>query len=246
MTVDVSAGRAPDHFHPLPLLTAGAARTEAERCLYCYDAPCTRACPTTSTSPRSSGRSRRGTSRKRAHDPRREPSRGNVRGRLPGRAPVRGRCVRNDMDQPITIGRLQRYAVESHAAAGGEFFAPNTDAGVSVAIIGAGPAGLACAAQLRRAGIAVTVYDAKPRAGGLGDHRIVPWRLPRETVEIDVAQVERAGVQFMLGSAVGRDVEPGGPACRPRCRRGRHGPGSREEAAASRARIAMGSSTRST
>ncbi len=209
MTVDASAGRAPDHFHPLPLLTAGAARTEAERCLYCYDAPCTGACPTHIDVPSFIRKIATGNLAGSARTILAENPLGATCGAAcPVERLCEGACVRNDMDQPITIGRLQRYAVESYAAAGGAFFAPDTDAGVSVAIIGAGPAGLACAAQLRRAGIAVTVYDAKPRAGGLGDHGIVPWRLPRETVEIDVAQVERAGARFMLGSAVGRDVEP--------------------------------------
>ena len=60
---------------------------------------------------------------------------------------------------------------------------------------------------MRKAGVGVTVYDAKARAGGLGDHGIVPWRLPRETVETEVAQVERAGARLVLGSMVGRDVE---------------------------------------
>ncbi|HXX61359.1 MAG TPA: NAD-dependent dihydropyrimidine dehydrogenase subunit PreA, partial [Candidatus Sulfotelmatobacter sp.] len=71
-----------------------------------------------------------------------------------------------------------------------------------------GPAGLACAAELRRVGAAVTVYDANPRAGGLGDHGIVPWRLPRDIVARDVAEVERAGARLQLGVTIGRDVDP--------------------------------------
>ena len=74
---------------------------------------------------------------------------------------------------------------------------------MTAAIVGAGPAGLACAAELRRAGIGVTLYDASERAGGLGDHGIVPWRLPRETVATEVAEVERAGAAFVLGTMVG-------------------------------------------
>ena len=54
----------------------------------------------------------------------------------------------------------------------------------------------------------MTLYDANERAGGLGDHGIVPWRLPRETVAVDVAAVERAGARFVMGTTVGRDVEP--------------------------------------
>ena len=209
MTVDATVGREPDPFRPLPLFTPAAARTEAERCLYCFDAPCTYACPTSIDVP--------GFIRKIAT--------GNVAGSArtilaanplgatcgaacPVERLCEGACVRNAMDRPIAIGRLQRYAVETHAAAGESFFAPGEEAPVNVAIVGAGPAGLACAAELRKAGIGVTLHDAHDRAGGLGDHGIVPWRLPRETVAVDVAEVERSGASFALGSVVGRDVDP--------------------------------------
>ena len=208
MSSDATFGHEPDPFQPLPQLTASAARTEAERCLYCYEAACTRACPT--------GIDVASFIRKIATDNLEGSARtilaANPLGATCGAAcPVErlceGACVRTALDRPIAIGRLQRYAVETYAAAGNAFFTPGEEAGVSAAIIGAGPAGLACAAELRKAGIGVTVYDANERAGGLGDHGIVPWRLPRETVATEVAQVERAGARFMLGSMVGRDVE---------------------------------------
>ena len=208
MSSDATFGHEPDPFRPLPQLTASAARTEAERCLYCYQAACTSACPT--------GIDVASFIRKIATDNLDGSARtilaANPLGATCGAAcPVErlceGACVRTALDRPIAIGRLQRYAVETYAAAGNAFFTPGEEAGVSAAIIGAGPAGLACAAELRKAGIGVTVYDAHERAGGMGDHGIVPWRLPRETVATEVAQVERAGARFMLGSMVGRDVE---------------------------------------
>ena len=209
MTVDATVGREPDPFLPLPLLTPAAARLEAERCLYCFDAPCTHACPTSIDVP--------GFIRKIATDNVAGSARtilaANPLGATCGAAcPVErlceGACVRNAMDHPIAIGRLQRYAVETHAAAGESYFAPAEEAPVSVAVVGAGPAGLACAAVLRKAGVGVTLHDAHDRAGGLGDHGIVPWRLPRETVAVDVAEVERSGANLALGSMVGRDVDP--------------------------------------
>ncbi len=210
MTVDATVGREPDPFLPLPLLTPAAARTEAERCLFCFDAPCTIACPTSIDVP---GFIRKIATGNVAGSARTILSANPLGATCGAACPVErlceGACVRNAMDHPIAIGRLQRYAVETHAASGEAYFAPAEEAPVSVAVVGAGPAGLACAAELRKAGVAVTLHDAHERAGGLGDHGIVPWRLPRETVAVDVAEVERAGASFALGSVVGRDVEPG-------------------------------------
>ncbi len=92
MSLDATVGRVPDPFLPLPQLTAGAARTEAERCLYCYDAPCAHACPTGIDVAVVHPQDRDGQSRgQREDDPRRQPARSHVRRRMPRRAPVRGR-----------------------------------------------------------------------------------------------------------------------------------------------------------
>ncbi len=206
---DAFAGRQPDVFLPLPPLTAAAARIEAERCLYCYDAACTRACPTGIDVPSFIRKIATGNLEGSARTIlAANPLGGTCGAACPVERLCEGACVRSGLDRPIAIGRLQRHAVESYAATGGRFFAPGEDTGKSAAVIGAGPAGLACAAELRKAGIAVTLYDAKARAGGLGDHGIVPWRLPRTLVETDAAQVELAGATFVPGTAVGRDVDP--------------------------------------
>ena len=149
-----TAGHQPDPFLPLPPLTAGAARTEAERCLYCYDAACTRACPTgidvAGVHPQDRDGQPRG---QRADDPRGQPARApraapRARSSACARAPASGR--------PWT-GRSRSGACSvmpwrRTPPSGGAFFTPGEEAGVSAAIIGAGPAGLACAAELRKAG----------------------------------------------------------------------------------------------
>ncbi|HYM83609.1 MAG TPA: FAD-dependent oxidoreductase, partial [Candidatus Dormibacteraeota bacterium] len=209
MSVDVSLGREPDPFLPMAPLSPAAARAEAERCLYCHDAACTRACPTGIDVP--------GFIRKIAT--------GNVEGAArtilaanpvaatcaaacPVERLCEGACVRAALDRPIAVGRLQAHAIKAYAATGSPFFIPGAELEASVAVVGAGPAVLACAAELRRAGVGVTVYDAGERAGGLGDRGIVPWRLPREAVALDAREVERSGARFLFGTMVGRDVDP--------------------------------------
>jgi dihydropyrimidine dehydrogenase (NAD+) subunit PreA len=197
-----------DPFLRTPSLTRAAARTEAERCLYCFDAPCARACPTDIDVPSFIRKIATGNLDGSARTILAANPLGATCGAVcPVERLCEGACVRVGLDTPIAIGRLQQHAVEAYAATGAAFFAPGEDAGVSAAIVGAGPAGLACAAELRRKGVAVTLYEAGPRAGGLADHGIVPWRLPRDMVATEVAEVERAGARIMLGTTVGRDIE---------------------------------------
>jgi dihydropyrimidine dehydrogenase (NAD+) subunit PreA len=208
MSVDATIPRDRSPFLPSPLLTAAAARTEAERCLYCHDAPCAHACPTGIDVPSFIRKIGTGNVEGSA----RTILAANPLGATCGAAcPVErlceGACVRNDLDRPIEIGRLQRFAVETAAAMEVPAGPAPVETGKSVVIVGAGPAGLACAAELRKAGVGVTIYEAHDRAGGLGDHGIVPWRLPRETVAVDVAAIERAGAKIVLGTTVGRDIE---------------------------------------
>ena len=164
-------GHEPDPFLPLPPLSAGAARTEAERCLYCYDAPCARACPTGIDVPRSSARSRRATSRA-AHGRSSRPTRWEPRAGPPAPSSA---CARAPASATTWTARSRSAASSAtpsrRTRRRARHSSPRARRRGSAAIIGAGPAGLACAAELRQAGVGVTVYDANAAGRGAGRPR---------------------------------------------------------------------------
>jgi dihydropyrimidine dehydrogenase (NAD+) subunit PreT len=119
-----------------------------------------------------------------------------------------GACVMLDLEkEPIQIGRLQRHATD-HVAAHviDVLHAPAEKNGRTVAILGAGPAGLGCAAELARLGYTVTVYDKKPAGGGLNTYGIAYYKMPPEVSLDEVRMIERLGVAFRYGVEIGRDV----------------------------------------
>ncbi len=188
-----------------PALTQGSAIAEANRCLYCFDAPCMQACPTHIDVPTFI--------RKIAHDNRIGSARtilsANILGASCARAcPVEvlceGACVlhRQNM-QPIKIGLLQRHAMDGlHGAKLPLPFTPAADTGKRVALIGAGPASLACAAELRRHGIAATLYDARPLPGGLNTYGIAEYKLPFGVALHEVQLIADLGAEIRGDTAV--------------------------------------------
>jgi dihydropyrimidine dehydrogenase (NAD+) subunit PreT len=176
-----------------------AAVPEANRCLYCFDAPCTSACPTHIDVPRFIKKIASGNLAGSA----RTILDANILGASCARAcPVEvlceGACVMHRYNkQPIQIARLQRFAMDSLYESGAPLpFEPGAETGLSVALIGAGPASLACAAELRRRGIRAHLYDARPLPGGLNTYGVAEYKLPLMESLREIEMLSQLGVDF--------------------------------------------------
>lgn len=192
-----------------PPLTNDAALLEAAKCLFCHDAPCTIACPTHIDVPAFIKKIATGNLRGSA----RVILEANPFGHSCARAcPVEvlceGACVLNDRDeQPIKIALLQRHATDYALEHKLKLFAARPPTGKKVAIVGAGPAGLACARDLRRSGHAVTVFDAKPQPGGLNTYGIAEYKLKADVALAEVQDIIDLGVELKTGVLVS-SLEP--------------------------------------
>jgi dihydropyrimidine dehydrogenase (NAD+) subunit PreT len=193
-----------DPFQDLhPALTPQAALVEAQRCLYCYDAPCAQACPTHIDVPKFIKK----IANDNLHGSATTILDSNILGLSCSRVcPVEvlceGACVMHRYNkQPIEIGLLQRHAMDwfyDHSPK----IEPGPDNGKHVACIGAGPASLACAAELRRHGFRVTIFDRNPLAGGLNTYGVAQYKLrPGDSLK-EVELVRGMGVTFRLGEEV--------------------------------------------
>jgi dihydropyrimidine dehydrogenase (NAD+) subunit PreT len=195
-----------------PTYTAGEAIAEANRCLYCSDAPCVTACPTGIDIP--------GFIRKISTENVRGSARVILSANLLGYSCARvcpvevlcvGACVYNEWHRaPIQIGRLQRYAVETTmgngSAAGLLSRAPATKK--KVACVGGGPASLAAAGYLALEGVAVTVFERRKIAGGLNVTGVAPYKMDAVSAVREVEFLTGLGVTLREGIEVGKDVKP--------------------------------------
>ena len=192
-----------------PALTLDAALAESSRCLFCYDAPCTRACPTHIDVPAFIKKIATGNLRGSA----RTILGANVLGAscarvCPTEVLCEGACVMNDLHKkPIQIGQLQRHATDWAMAHGVRPFQAGPRRAGRVAIIGAGPAGLACAAELSRLGYEAVIYDAAAQPGGLNTSGVAEYKMTPEFALKEVGWLVEAGVQIKSGVKVGRRGE---------------------------------------
>ena len=191
-----------------PAYSDSQAITEANRCLFCYDAPCIKVCPTSIDIP--------GFIRK--------ISTGNVQGaaktileaNILGHSCARvcpvevlcvGDCVYNlEHKPPIEIGRLQRYATDRSIAQGLKHFEVGQPTGIKVALIGAGPASLACAHELRLLGHEAVIFEGRDVPGGLNTTGVAPYKMFADIAMEEVEFILSFGVELRCGVLVGRDV----------------------------------------
>ena len=203
---DVTAADIAHNFLDIaPAMTKAEAFAESSRCLFCYDAPCTIACPTSIDVP--------AFIKKINHENTKGAARvildANPMGHSCARAcPVEvlceGACVMNHQESPpISIARLQRFATDAAIANDWRLFEPGAPTGKKVAVVGAGPAGLSAAQDLRRAGHDVVVYDAKPKPGGLNTYGIAQYKLKPETALAEAKMIEDLGVVIKTNVTIG-------------------------------------------
>ncbi len=198
-----------------PRMSDNEAHIEANRCLFCHDAPCTIACPSDIDIPMFI----------------RQISTGNVKGAAktiltqnilgnscayvcPTQVLCEGACVYHGLNEkPIDIGRLQGYATDWAIDHNQRFFEKGRANGKRVAIIGGGPAGLACAHELTRLGYEAVVYEASERAGGLNAYGVAPYKFNNRDAEREVNYVTGIGFEVKTGHRVlAEGMSPNGSA----------------------------------
>ncbi|KAA9007030.1 NAD(P)-dependent oxidoreductase [Histidinibacterium aquaticum] len=215
LTPGIAAGRLPaeeitsnfDDLHaPLDHHEAAVA---ADRCYFCYDAPCVTACPTEIDIPLFIRQIATGQPEAAAKTIFDQNIFGGMCARVcPTEELCEEACVREMAEgRPVEIGRLQRHATDSLMARQGHPYVRAAETGKRVAVVGAGPAGLSCAHRLAMKGHAVTVYDARERAGGLNEYGIAAYK---STEDFAAREVEWllgiGGITIETGRALGEDL----------------------------------------
>jgi dihydropyrimidine dehydrogenase (NAD+) subunit PreT len=191
-----------------PRMTPRQAAIEAARCLFCFDAPCTQACPTRIDVPAFIKKISSGNLRGSARVILEANILGESCGRVcPTEVLCEGACVMHEKgEQPIEIGRLQRFAVDHVLDRNLQLFRAGAPNAKRVVCIGSGPASLACSAQLARLGYAVTLFDRNTLPGGLNTYGIAAYKTRAQDSLREAEMVKQLGVTFRQKTEVGRDI----------------------------------------
>ncbi len=191
-----------------PPMTRRQAAIEATRCLFCFDAPCTKACPTHIDVPAFIKKITTGNLRGSARVILEANILGESCGRVcPTEVLCEGACVMHEKgEHAIEIGRLQRYAVDYVLDSTIRLFHPGAPNGKRVTCIGSGPASLACAAELAKWGYQITLFDKNDLAGGLNTYGIAAYKTRAADSLREVELVRQLGVEIRQKTAVGRDI----------------------------------------
>lgn len=194
--------------HP-PFETQDAALVEANRCLFCYDAPCTKSCPTGIDVPKFIKQITTDNIKGSAHTI----FSSNIMGAgcskvCPVEKLCEGACVFNLMDEtPIHIARLQRYSTEIAMQKKWQLFDRKPFNGLRVAVVGAGPAGLSCAHVLSREGVDVTIYEKENKGGGLMTYGIAAYKVTPQFCEDEVNYITSiGGIEIKYNHTLGKDI----------------------------------------
>jgi glutamate synthase (NADPH/NADH) small chain len=190
-----------------PGFTAGMAMEEAGRCLACKKPGCVGGCPVSIDIPAFVLAVSEGDFRAAAKILKAENMLPAVCGRVcPQEIQCEGVCILGVKDRPLAIGKLERFVADWERGDGVELPPVAPPTGKRVAVVGSGPSGLTAAAELARAGHAVTLYESLHEAGGVLMYGIPPFRLPREVVRAEIASVISLGVDLRLNHLVGKSV----------------------------------------
>jgi len=188
-------------------LDAETAMLAASRCVHCPDpAACVEACPTHNDIPSAMWLIEQGRFLEAAQLYRQTSSLPEICGRVcPHEQLCQGSCVRNHKHEPVLTGALEAFVTDYERCSQGVSIPVGEPTGKKVAIVGAGPAGMACAEQLVQKGHSVTIFEAKPAPGGLLLYGIPNFKLPKEVVFARWNDLAQAGVQFEGNTYIGKN-----------------------------------------